>query len=182
MSEEVLSLRRSRDEQSSVVQTSCEFTSYTGKVYFGPAMIKHGRRLEKRWWTLCTCHTARAIHIELAFSLSTNSLILLLIVIYRQVGTPNWNFCYNGTNIHEAEHKLQKVTAENYRNAIEENYKSIKWRFNPPSTPHIGGACEQLIRSVKFALGCSKHKWVLFDDLDPLGMWDAHESQPLTYV
>lgn len=52
--------------------------TYAGVDYFEPIMVKHKKRLEKRWCALFTCFTTRAIHIEWASSLSTNSFILVL--------------------------------------------------------------------------------------------------------
>ena len=50
--------------------------THCGLDYFGPMMVKIGRRREKRWGALFTCMTTRAIHIELADSLSTDSAIM----------------------------------------------------------------------------------------------------------
>ena len=46
--------------------------------YFGPLLVKIGRRREKRWRVLFTCLTTRAIHLELAHSLITSSVIMAL--------------------------------------------------------------------------------------------------------
>ncbi|XP_037303405.1 uncharacterized protein LOC119193787 [Manduca sexta] len=52
--------------------------SNCGVDYFGPMIVKIGRRREKRWGALFTCLTTRAIHLELAASLSTDSAIMAL--------------------------------------------------------------------------------------------------------
>ena len=52
--------------------------THCGLDYFGPISVKIGRRVEKRWGALFTCMTTRAIHIELAHSLTTDSAIMAL--------------------------------------------------------------------------------------------------------
>ena len=50
--------------------------SYTGMDYFGPMMVTVGRRHEKRYGVLFTCMTTRAIHLEIASSLTADSAVM----------------------------------------------------------------------------------------------------------
>lgn len=52
--------------------------SYTGIDYFGPILVTCGRTQRKRWGVLFTCLTIRAVHIEIAHLLDTNSTILCI--------------------------------------------------------------------------------------------------------
>lgn len=53
--------------------------SFVGIDFFGPIYVIVGRnRKEKRWGVLFTCLTIRAIHIEIASGLDTNSCILCI--------------------------------------------------------------------------------------------------------
>ncbi|XP_044573746.1 uncharacterized protein LOC123257846 [Drosophila ananassae] len=51
---------------------------FTGLDYFGSLFVTVGRRTEKRWVALFTCLTTRAIHLEMAHDLSTDSCIIAM--------------------------------------------------------------------------------------------------------
>ena len=49
--------------------------TYSGVDYFGPFYIKQGRKDVKRYGVLFTCLASRAVHIETADTLETDSFI-----------------------------------------------------------------------------------------------------------
>ena len=56
------------------LEPSPPFT-YTATDYFGPWLVKEGRREIKGWGVLYTCMVSRAIHLETACSMDTSSFI-----------------------------------------------------------------------------------------------------------
>jgi hypothetical protein len=50
--------------------------THTGLDFIGPILVKIGRRQEKKGVAIYTCLNRRAIHIEVAWSLSTDSAIM----------------------------------------------------------------------------------------------------------
>ena len=49
--------------------------TYVGIDYFGPLEVRQGRSRGKRYGCLFSCLTTRAVHIEIAHSLDTDSMI-----------------------------------------------------------------------------------------------------------
>ncbi|XP_055714978.1 uncharacterized protein LOC129809187 [Phlebotomus papatasi] len=129
--------------------------SHCGIDYFGPMEIKIGRRHEKRYGVLFICLTTRAIHLELAESLSTKSAVLAIRRFMGRRGQPVAFYSDNGTNLRGAYKEIRRAILENIStDEIQQvlAVKGVDWRFNPPSSPHMGGGWERLIRSVKTAL------------------------------
>lgn len=125
--------------------------SFVGVDYFGPILVKVGRSNEKRWVCLFTCLTIRAVHMEVTHSLSTESCKMAIRRFVARRGAPLEFYSDNGTNFHGANNELlsrmdQSDIAESFTNV------NTKWVFNPPEAPHMGGAWERMVRSVKIAL------------------------------
>ncbi|XP_062538287.1 uncharacterized protein LOC134206576 [Armigeres subalbatus] len=129
--------------------------SHMGVDYFGPMMVSVGRRVEKRWGVLATCLTVRAIHLEIAHSLTTDSCIMALRNVINRRGIPFAIYSDRGTNFVGANKELLKAIEELNQNAIVAAFTSphTTWSCNPPLSPHMGGAWERLIRTVKQKLG-----------------------------
>lgn len=128
--------------------------TFTGMDYFGPINITVGRRHEKRYGVLFTCLTTRAVHLEVANFLTTDSAIMAIRRFISRRGYPKQISSDNGTNLKGAEAELRK-SIENFNGSqIKEELclKGIKWNFIPPVTPHMGGCWERLVRSVKTSL------------------------------
>ncbi|XP_055615231.1 uncharacterized protein LOC129761531 [Toxorhynchites rutilus septentrionalis] len=128
--------------------------SYVGIDYFGPMHVMVGRRVEKRWGVLFTCMTVRAVHIEIAHSLSTDSCILAVRNFIARRGMPLEIISDRGTNFTGANRELQEALLKMDQNKMIESFVSAqtKWSFNPPAAPHFGGCWERLIQSVKKTL------------------------------
>lgn len=128
--------------------------SNTAIDYFGPMTVTVGRRHEKRWGALFTCLTTRAVHLELAANLSSDSMILALRRMAARRGMPKTIFSDNGTNFVGANKELQEaIRGLNHEALVEEaESRGVRWKFIAPGAPNMGGAWERLVRSVKTAL------------------------------
>ncbi|XP_075162768.1 uncharacterized protein LOC142235399 [Haematobia irritans] len=125
--------------------------TYTGVDYFGPLMISVGRHQEKRYGALFTCLTLRAVHIEVVNTLNTSSCLLAIRNFICRRGTPKEFYSDNGTNFVSAEKELREAIKEVNKDELVRNFTTsvTKWNFIPPSSPHMGGAWERMVRSVK---------------------------------
>ncbi|XP_055522667.1 uncharacterized protein LOC129716852 [Wyeomyia smithii] len=116
--------------------------SNVGIDYFGPIEVSVGRRKEKRWVALFTCLTVRAVHLEVAYSLTTESCKMAIRRFVKWRGSPREIFSDNGTNFVGANRELLKeiniACADTFTGA------KTQWSFNPPSAPHMGGAWERM--------------------------------------
>ncbi|XP_054272891.1 uncharacterized protein LOC128993157 [Macrosteles quadrilineatus] len=136
-----------------VTRTSHPFF-YTGVDYFGPIEVTVGRRHEKRWGVLFICLTTRAVHLEVAHSLNTESCIMAIQRFISRRPCPSKMFSDNGTNFVGSDKELRNATKclNNVHIQRVISRQGIKWNFIPPRAPHMGGCWERLIRSVKTAL------------------------------
>lgn len=108
----------------------------------------------KRYGVIFTCLALRAIHIEVAPSLETDSFINALRRFISRGGQVHELRSDNGTNFVGAERELKKAIAQWNQAQVHDVLlqKGIKWKFNPPAGSHHGGAWERLTRSVRKVL------------------------------
>ena len=113
-----------------------------GVDYFGQLEVKCGRKHLKRWICLFTCLVTRGVHLEVAFSLETDSFIMCLRRFIARRGNPQVLYSDNGTNFIGANRELKQCIENLNQDQIknELSQKGIKWVFNPPASPHMGGS------------------------------------------
>ena len=134
--------------------------SFTGTDYFGPLIVKQSKKTRqnlgqcKRYGVVFTCLTTRALHLELAGDLSTDSFILALRRFIARRGQPNTIWSDNGTNYVDAERELRTLLAKLNQNKISSTLinKNIIWKFNHPSSPWMGGSWESIVKITKKCL------------------------------
>ena len=69
-------------------------------------------------------------------------------------GLPEEIYSDNGTNFKGADSELKSLVLQIDENKIQESvaHKGVKWHFNPPFAPHLGGVHESMIKSAKRAI------------------------------
>ncbi|XP_044573434.1 uncharacterized protein LOC123257676 [Drosophila ananassae] len=112
--------------------------------YISRLRVLYKSAQEKRWVALFTCLTLRAVHFEFAHSLDTSSCIMCLSNFMALRGTPKEIFSDNGTNIRATKKAVREELKNIEHDKITIKFDGIKWRFNPPGAPHMGGAWERL--------------------------------------
>ncbi|XP_075157671.1 uncharacterized protein LOC142230939 [Haematobia irritans] len=157
--------------------------SYTGVDYLGPFNVTIGRRCEKRWVSLFTCMTVRAVHVEMARDLSTDSFILCLRNFINRRGLPVRIRSDRGTNFVGA--SKERLILNDGPIVEECSRRGIDWVFNTPANPAAGGAWERMVRCIKNVLAFTlKEKVPQVDTLNSL-LIEAENlvnSRPLTHL
>ncbi len=156
-----------------------------GVDYFRPLEVKQRRSRVKRYGCIFTCLAVRAVHIEIAHSLDTDSMINALRRFISIRGCPEIIRSDCGTNFKGADKELsasiQQWNQENIENFC--NQKGIQWLFNSPNASHCGGAWERMIRSTRKVLRALMKEQVVCDEVLSTVMAEAMNilnSRPLT--
>ena len=138
------------DLPKSRVEPAPPFT-YCGVDFFGPWHVQRGRSVVKRYGALFTCFASRAVHIEVADSLETDSFIQALRRFICRRGPVREIRCDRGTNFIGAEAELKKAIDEidDQKVKAELLKAKIDWIKNPASASNFGGVWERQIRSIR---------------------------------
>ena len=140
--------------------------TYVGVDYFGPFNVKIERSTVKRYGCIFMCLTTRAVHLEVAHTLTTNSFIAAFQRFTSRRGTPEKVYSDNGTNLVSGELELRK-SMEQWNQANISRYMShrdITWTFNLPYTSHRGGVWERMIRETRQILKAIANEQLLSEE------------------
>ena len=163
--------------------------THVGVDCFGPFFISERRKEVKRYGVLFTCLTSRAIHVETAPFLNTDSFINALRRLLSLRGPMRTLRCDMGSNfvggINQLKDAVNQVDDQKVKTFLLEN--SCDYIFNPPHASHQGGVWERQIRTVRSVLnnllGSEGHQ--LDDDGLRTLMYEVANivnSRPLTAV
>lgn len=118
--------------------------THVGIDYFGPIEVKRGRVHVKRYGVIFTCLVSRAVHLEVASYLDTDSCINALRRFICRRGPVTSIRTDNGTNFVGTHRELGEALKELDHNKIQNELlkEGVTWSFNPPSGAHHGGMGE----------------------------------------
>jgi len=121
-----------------------------GVDYFVPQFAKVGRSHVKRYGCLFTCMASRAVHVEVAHSITASSFLQAFVRFVQRRGTVRKIYSDCGLNFLSAERELRGVKQWNQQTLHESlRQKGVEWLFNPPFAPTSGDAWEILVKVVK---------------------------------
>ena len=120
---------------------------------FGPFSVVRSRTNVKRYGVIFTCLSSRAVHLEVLFSLDTDSFLSALSRFMLRRGPIKIIRSDNGTNFTSGNRELNThLAAWNVQCESWLTRKGIEWKFQPPGASHFGGVWERLIRIVRNVL------------------------------
>ncbi|XP_045198356.2 uncharacterized protein LOC123552681 [Mercenaria mercenaria] len=133
--------------------------------YFGPLMVKSGRSCLNRYGCLFSCLTTRAVHLEVAHSLTTDSFMAAYQRFTSRRGHPEKVFSDNGTNLVSGDKELKRSIEEWNQSKIGRYLvqQNAEWHFSPPYACSMGGAWERMIRSTRTILKALAQEQLLND-------------------
>ena len=164
---------------------------HAGVDFFGPVLVKmggRGRRQEKRWVAVFTCLNTRAIHLEIAESLSAETFLSCMARFSAVRGKPRVMYSDNGLNFVGAEREMrQEWEALGASPELQSNLANygIEWHFSPPHAPHFGGVWERMVQSCKRALVAIVGSSIVAEPVLRTALHDVMSyvnSRPLTHL
>ena len=102
-------------------------------------------------------------------------------------GCPAVLYSDDGTNFKKANKELQDAVMDIDKKRLAEHATAyrLKWLFNPPDAPHMGGAWERLVKSVKVALNATLNNEAVNEETLYTVLTEVEHSinsRPLTHV
>jgi len=156
--------------------------------FAGPFLTKQGRGKTrfKRYLCLFACMNTRAVHLEMAYGLDTDSFLNAFYRMASRRGNPVQVISDNGTNFVGANRELKELVNALDKTKIQDSLvnRGVSWKFNPPSAPHFNGLHEILIRAAKRAMFHVLNKADLTDEelmTAIVGAEGLLNSRPITY-
>lgn len=145
-----------------------------------------GKRRQKRYLCLFTCLASRAVHLEIAYGLDTDSFLNAFYRFVNRRGLPKEVISDNGTNFVSANRELCELVTKLDRDKINDAVcnQGIKWHFNPPAAPHFGGVHEIMIKAAKRSVSAILGNADITDEELMTAFTGAESlinSRPLTY-
>ena len=122
--------------------------------FFGPELIKSGRKVLKRYGCVFTCLTIRAVHLEVVPNLDTASCInAFLRFLYSRGHATKQMYSDNGTNFVATSKELKAgwlaIDQELIGKKLCTKGVSWKWSFSPPCSSHQNGICETMVKQTR---------------------------------
>ena len=113
--------------------------------------MKVKRSHAKRYGCVFTCLAIRAVLIEVAHDLMSDSFIQAFTRFVSRRGSWREIFSDNGTNFRGGESEIKVALKRWNSDRIDASLRSrgIQWFFNPPHASHAGGVWERIIRSIR---------------------------------
>ena len=138
------------------LEEAAPFT-YCGVDLFGPFYIKEKRSVLKRWGVLYTCLASRAVHIETANSMDTDSFLNSYRRFVCRRGPIRLLRCDRGTNFIGGKSELEAALAEMDKDKIKQEMLKdgcdlINFQTNFPKSSHANGVTERMIGAARRAL------------------------------
>ncbi|XP_058827095.1 uncharacterized protein LOC131687069 [Topomyia yanbarensis] len=160
--------------------------TFVGVDYLGSVEVTIGRRAEKRWIVVFTCLVVRAIHLEVAHSLNTQSCLMAIRRFNCRRGSVAEYFSDNGTNFRAASKEIQQLYRDVQKACAEELTDArTQWHFNPPAAPHMGGVWERMVRTVKEVMSALNDGRRLTEEILQTTLCEAEDminSRPLVFA
>ncbi|CAM1306567.1 Uncharacterised protein r2_g1640 [Pycnogonum litorale] len=122
---------------------------------FGPFRVRISRnKTDKHYGIIFTCLNSRAVHLEMSTDYSTSAFLQALRRFFAIRGYPAEMRSDRGTQLIGAEKELKLMVPDWDWQTLKDygTNRKMKWIFHTPAAPHMSGAVESLVRSVKYAL------------------------------
>ncbi|XP_064640944.1 uncharacterized protein LOC135495877 [Lineus longissimus] len=131
--------------------------SYAAVDLFGPYTVKSGRSEPKRWGVMFTCLASRAIHIETANQLTTDSFLNAYRRCVSRRGKIRFLRCDRGSNFVGGQNQLLAALQEMDRDKIKHELLKddcdwVDFEMNFPVSSHMGGVWERMIGAARKVL------------------------------
>ena len=138
------------------LRSSLRAFAQTAVDFGGPFVTVQGRRTRRQKCYLCLfpCLASRAVHLEMAYAIDTDSFLNAFYRMVNRRGLPKEMLSDNGGNFVGANKELCDLVKELDQEKITTSTANqrVNWKFNPPLAPRFGGVHETMIKAAKRAI------------------------------